>query len=69
MQSPPARSLLGSIHQRNDLSCSDCHNPHGSNQGEPVGRTHSVSMPTVSWEYDSSERFVNATIDRHRNDA
>ncbi len=49
----PRDHWTGSVHQRNDVSCSDCHNPHGS-LTSPLLKTATVNE--TCWQCHAEKR-------------
>lgn len=48
---------LGSVHQRNDLSCSDCHNPMAKFSAEGLLARQSISETCASCHQDIRQQF------------
>lgn len=48
---------LGSIHQRNDLSCSDCHNPMAKFSAEGLMAKQSISETCATCHQDVRQQF------------
>lgn len=53
----PRDSWLGSVHQRNDLSCSDCHNPMARLSAEGLTARQSVSETCATCHKDVRQQF------------
>jgi DmsE family decaheme c-type cytochrome len=58
-QGGPRDHWLGSVHQRNDLSCSDCHNPMGK-----VSPEGSMARTTINETCAQCHRDIRAQFDR-----
>lgn len=58
-QGGPRDHWLGSVHQRNDLSCSDCHNPMG--KFSPEG---SMARASINDTCSTCHRDIRAQFDR-----
>lgn len=53
----PRDGWLGSVHQRNDLSCSDCHNPMARLSAEGLTARQSVSETCATCHKDVRQQF------------
>lgn len=56
-QGGPRNHWLGSVHQRNDVSCSDCHNPMSRSSAEGLQAQHSINDTCATCHQDIRQQF------------
>lgn len=53
----PRNHWLGSVHQRNDVTCSDCHNPMARLSAEGLQAQHSINDTCATCHQDIRQQF------------